>query len=270
MTSRTVSIVLATLLLTPLAVTAQESVSFDLRLNGGAGVICPGETINWEIWVQITTTNNAGLALACVDLVQDPANPDKFDIPYADGVPAAMQNFSRPAGISNPGEGGSNSGYIGVQRGAANEMNLIQIGGGQNTFGVAGQSIGTNPDVVADVGVGAPILLASGSFPAPTASGTYVFHLENAIANVMTEAHTPPEHSPVVGANTAFVADSITFAIPRIGDLDGNGFVNISDLAGLLGHYGMTSGATCREGDMDGDGDVDISDLAALLGNYGH
>jgi hypothetical protein len=40
-------------------------------------------------------------------------------------------------------------------------------------------------------------------------------------------------------------------------------------LAQLLGNYGMTSGALHRDGDIDGDGDVDLSDLAQLLGVYG-
>ena len=54
-----------------------------------------------------------------------------------------------------------------------------------------------------------------------------------------------------------------------VGDLDGDGQVDLSDLAQLLAHYGTTSGALPEEGDLDGDGDVDLSDLAALLANYG-
>jgi hypothetical protein len=53
------------------------------------------------------------------------------------------------------------------------------------------------------------------------------------------------------------------------GDLNGDGFVDLDDLAQLLGHYGMIEGATYADGDVDGDGDVDLGDLAALLGNYG-
>ena len=66
---------------------------------------------------------------------------------------------------------------------------------------------------------------------------------------------------------TGYVSASVTAPIP--GDLDGDGDVDLADLAQLLGNYGMAEGATYQDGDLDGDGDVDLSDLAALLGNYG-
>jgi hypothetical protein len=53
------------------------------------------------------------------------------------------------------------------------------------------------------------------------------------------------------------------------GDLDGDEDIDLSDLAQLLGNYGMTGGATYEDGDLDGDGDVDLQDLAALLAVYG-
>ena len=53
------------------------------------------------------------------------------------------------------------------------------------------------------------------------------------------------------------------------GDLNGDGVVNLRDLAQLLGHYHAGS-ATCAQGDLDHDQDIDLADLAALLGVYGN
>lgn len=54
-----------------------------------------------------------------------------------------------------------------------------------------------------------------------------------------------------------------------VGDIDGDQDVDITDLAALLGHFGLQSGADPSDGDLDGDQDVDISDLSALLSNFG-
>ena len=62
-------------------------------------------------------------------------------------------------------------------------------------------------------------------------------------------------------------ASELVCSVP--GDLDGDGDVDLSDLAQLLSNNGITGGATYEQGDLDGDGDVGLSDLAALLANYG-
>ncbi len=51
-------------------------------------------------------------------------------------------------------------------------------------------------------------------------------------------------------------------------DTNGDGVVDLSDLATLLANFGSTE-ATSSQGDLDGDGDVDLSDLAALLAAFG-
>lgn len=55
-------------------------------------------------------------------------------------------------------------------------------------------------------------------------------------------------------------------AQPCVGDLNGDGTVNASDLALLLGAWGSNPGHVA---DLNGDGVVNASDLALLLGNWG-
>ncbi len=52
-------------------------------------------------------------------------------------------------------------------------------------------------------------------------------------------------------------------------DLNGDGVINLEDLAILLANYGTAGGAAPEDGDLDGDGDVDLADLSALLAVYG-
>jgi len=251
---------------------AAQTVTLTLDSTQDGQAVASGATIEWSIIFSVSPGDNEGLALLVTDLAQDAENPAFLDIPPADGVPAEMSNFSRPDGVSNPGETDPTTGYIGVQRGDAGAMNLVQIGGGQNNFGEAmpeGSGIAENANVVGGVGQSAPVVLATGTFNAPAACGTYTFSLANAVANVLEERNDPPAVSPAIEATTDLTAGSISFIVTLPGDLDFDGDVDLSDLAQLLGHYGMPSGASYEDGDIDGDGDVDLSDLAALLGNYG-
>jgi hypothetical protein len=52
-----------------------------------------------------------------------------------------------------------------------------------------------------------------------------------------------------------------------LGDLNGDGVVDVSDLLALLGDWGPCSGAC--PGDLNSDGVVDVSDLLLLLGAWG-
>ena len=56
-----------------------------------------------------------------------------------------------------------------------------------------------------------------------------------------------------------------------VGDIDGDCDVDLSDLAGLLGLYGLCDGDPGFDAlaDFDQNGCIDLSDLATLLGHYG-
>jgi hypothetical protein len=79
----------------------------------------------------------------------------------------------------------------------------------------------------------------------------------------------PPFGTVTVQLRQVRVAGRIEVTPLVPADLDGDGDVDITDLATLLANYGLTGGATYAQGDIDGDGDIDLSDLAALLSNYG-
>jgi hypothetical protein len=129
---------------------------------------------------------------------------------------------------------------VGSQRGEAGHKNLIQIGGGQNTFGAAlpsGTGIGESATVLAGVGQGAqPQIVLSGSFAAPTTAGTYTLHLENGLANVLnniTPPPVPPQYWTVTAATVNTVAASFSFTIGSSytrGDVNCDGAVNSFDI----------------------------------------
>jgi RHS repeat-associated protein len=52
-------------------------------------------------------------------------------------------------------------------------------------------------------------------------------------------------------------------------DVNGDGIVDGSDLATVIAHLGLASGATLTDGDVNGDGAVDSSDLTAVAGAQG-
>lgn len=89
------------------------------------------------------------------------------------------------------------------------------------------------------------------SYAPGTHAGTYTVRVSNACGNALSN-----------GATLA------TCTAPP-NDIDANCSVDIADLAVLLSHFGMTSGATHADGNLDGDGDVDLNDLALMLSSFG-
>lgn len=52
-------------------------------------------------------------------------------------------------------------------------------------------------------------------------------------------------------------------------DLNGNGSVDLTDLAIIMSNFGATAEVSPEQGDIDGDADVDLQDLSTLLAHFG-
>lgn len=69
-------------------------------------------------------------------------------------------------------------------------------------------------------------------------------------------------------AEGATVQASAIVGVTCVGDLTGDGVVDLNDLSTLLVHFGEV-GASCTDGDLNGDAAVDLSDLSTLLVSFG-
>jgi hypothetical protein len=191
--------------------------------------VAPGQRIDWRIEFEVSTGDNAGLALLLVDMVQGVFNPELFDIPPASATPPAMQKFDAPAGFSNVPNG-----FSGTPLGDIGERNLRQIGGSQNTFGQPGQIMGQDATVAPAVGQSGAVVFAEGFFNAPVSAGNYSFQLESAVANTLDAANAPPAASPVSPAAIIFAELQFSFvvdpAVVVLGDMNCDGNVDQQDV----------------------------------------
>ena len=128
-----------------------------------------------------------------------------------------MDKFDRPMGISNPDASGNGSAYGGTQIGTAGAMNLVQIGGSQNTFGETFTGVMEDATIEDEVGQepgGVGRVIATGSFPAPFPIGTYKFDLAEGVANTLIDVNTPPAYSRVSAATVDILTNgSFSFMV---------------------------------------------------------
>jgi hypothetical protein len=258
--------VLAALMAMPSLADPAVTVSVHSSLAGE--VVQPEyDYIDWKITFSASTGDNDGVALILVDFVQSELNPGRFAIPIATAVPDGMQGFADPNGFSNVGPGG----YLGTPLGTDCYANLYQIGGAQNTFGVAGTSMGQDIDVDPNVGLDPNAqTLASGEFEAPSERGLYIFYVANAVANVLdpNSVSSPPDPSPVSEAGIIYAGASFVIIVCP-GDVNGDGEVDMEDLGQLLAAFDKCEEdeGYDPEADLNNDGCVDILDLGVLLPN---
>lgn len=245
---------------------SQTTVTFGLASPQSGTSVLPGETIAWSVSCQVGT-DSVGLAGFAVDLVQSDTNPAYLDIPPASAVPTLLLGFSRPAGISNPSPGGNAPGYCGTPIGASGASNLVEIGGMQNCFGIAGTTLGTDTSVDGGLGQGAsPLLLAQGEFAAPAQPGTYCFSLARGMASVLLSIGTGGSPSPVAPGEVELPASLCFTVVPTCDpDYTQDGNADQSDIACLIDIVAGSPGCSALDPDFNHDGNVDQSDVADLI-----
>lgn len=100
-----------------------------------------------------------------------------------------------------------------------------------------------------------------------TISGPGDLSIYNPVTHLWTATNSDQVLLNLVPGGGVLVA--LTSEVPKVGDADRDGDVDLSDLAALATSYGNAQWMRWQNGDFDWDGDVDLSDLAALAGNYG-
>ena len=121
-------------------------------------------------------------------------------------------------------------------------------------------------DVALDTGLWFKALTMSATYDSenPGLEGSRDWH-GDADANGSFDSSDETRFGDLVAANCCEIAPDINC----IGDLNGDGVVDLTDLSIMLSNFGTPSGATFAQGDMNGDGDVDLEDLAQLLAAFG-
>ncbi len=136
---------------------------------------------------------------------------------------------------------------------------LIVIGGGLIL-------VADVPQPAVNVWINYQVPLVPASFHLNSTAGAAVTapQLQAALAN-LTSIRISAEFGSEAGEETVDL-DSVVLATACTADLDGDGDVDASDLAFLLGAWGSASDLVA---DLDGSGLIDASDLAVLLGAWG-
>lgn len=109
-------------------------------------------------------------------------------------------------------------------------------------------------------------LYRNGSLIATIVGGSTLSYMDNGLSGGTTYAYTVSAYDNAgnEGAKSG-VVNATTSSSSVVGDCNGDGHVNVTDLSILLSHYG----AAYASSDFNNDGLVNIVDLSMLLSHYG-
>jgi len=237
------------------------NLTLSIRSDGFSGIfVDPGDSVHYEVFGDLTDSNNEGLAGFVFDLCFEGGSLIPVDTPSS--VP--MVRFTIPDGVTNPaGFGGSVIGDC-----------LVQIGGAQNTIKNTGP-VPSYPIGIVIPGVAqTPTVLATGTLVAPTTPGTYQLKAANLSATVIrdNESGTPFWAADVAPAGTISYLNVVVRVCSNCqlyGDTyptGGNCAVDLDDIICVLD--GFANRNDCPDADIvgcGGNGVVDIDDIIAVL-----
>ncbi len=136
---------------------------------------------------------------------------------------------------------------------------------------------GANPLLAPD-GFGTEVIVNAGgqtsrrfmsSSPSFLATSELVVHFGLGSVQTIDELRIEWSRGQVTVMTGVPANQHLTVAGPRLGDLDGDDIIGITDFLGLLGSWGPVGTTTAMIADLDADGTVGITDLLIMLANWG-
>ncbi|USN99985.1 MAG: hypothetical protein H6810_04820 [Phycisphaeraceae bacterium] len=230
-----------------------EPLASSVEINGG-------RRLTWELSASVTDSS-LGLAFIAVDLGADGAHP--APLTFEQGVGGAdFASFEPPLGFAR-----LNQDDTSAFGGDAGECGLRDIGGGQNTAGLASTDLrfGQTIDPETDVGLSGWATVADGSLVMPDITGDYVIRIDRAGATVLGSTPIEDFATPVRKAETAWAAGEVTITVYCSADLDRNGLLDLADITMFVEQFLAMNPVVS---DVNDDELFDLADITAFVGAF--